>query len=164
MATIYHHLSDYDFNSVPDAHDMKVGIVVSEWNFNITGAMMKGAIETLKQHGVSEEQIILRTVPGSFELTYGAAQLLKQTAVDAVIVLGCVVRGETPHFDYVCQGVTEGITRLNTESDRPVIFGLLTTEDMKQAEERSGGTLGNKGTECAVTAIKMIDFLWSFTK
>lgn len=164
MATAYHNLSDYDFKSVPDASNMKFGIVVSEWNHNITGALLKGAVETLKKHGAKDENILVKTVPGSFELTFGANQLLEYTEVDAVIVLGCVVRGDTPHFDYVCMGVTQGITELNANSDKPVIFGLITTNTMEQAEERAGGKLGNKGDECAITAIKMIDFAWNFQK
>ncbi len=164
MATAYHNLSDYDFKSVPDASNMKFGIVVSEWNHNITGALLKGAVETLKKHGAKDENILVKTVPGSFELTFGANQLLEYTEVDAVIVLGCVVRGDTPHFDYVCMGVTQGITELNANSDKPVIFGLITTNTMEQAEERAGGRFGNKGDECAITAIKMIDFAWSFQK
>lgn len=164
MATAYHNLSDYDFKSVPDASNMKFGIVVSEWNNNITGALLKGAVETLKKHGAKDENILVKTVPGSFELTFGANQLLEYTEVDAVIVLGCVVRGDTPHFDYVCMGVTQGVTELNANSDKPVIFGLITTNTMEQAEERAGGRLGNKGDECAITAIKMIDFAWSFQK
>ena len=158
MATAYHNLSDYDFNSVPDASAMRFGIVVSEWNFNITGALLKGAVETLKRHGAKEENILIQTVPGSFELTFGAAQLIKSEKVDAVIALGCVVRGDTPHFDYVCAGATQGIAYLNATTDIPVVYGLITTNNMQQAEERAGGKLGNKGDECAVTAIKMIDF------
>lgn len=164
MATVYHNLSDYDFNSVPDASKMKVGIVVSEWNSNITGSLLKGALATLKKHGMAEHNIIVRFVPGSFELTYGANQMIENCDVDAVIVLGCVIKGDTPHFDYVCMGVTQGVTQLNAVGDVPVIFGLITTNTMEQAEDRSGGKLGNKGDECAVTAIKMIDFLWSLNK
>ena len=158
MATAYHNLSDYDFNSVPDASAMRFGIVVSEWNFNITGALLKGAVETLKRHGAKEENILIQTMPGSFELTFGSAQLIKSEKVDAVIALGCVVRGDTPHFDYVCAGATQGIAYLNATTDIPVVYGLITTNNMQQAEERAGGKLGNKGDECAVTAIKMIDF------
>ena len=158
MATIYHNLSDYDINSVPDASNMRFGIVVSEWNSNITGALLQGAIATLKKHGAKEENMIVQTVPGSFELTYGSAQMIKSGKVDAVIALGCVVRGDTPHFDYVCAGATQGIAYLNATTDVPVIYGLITTNNMEQAEERSGGKLGNKGDECAITAIKMFDF------
>ena len=122
MATAYHNLSEYDFNSVPNAENMKFGIVVSEWNFNITGALLEGAINTLKRHGAKEENIQVTTVPGSFELTFGSNQLINKTDVDAVIALGCVVRGDTPHFDYVCMGATQGITQLNTQGDVPVIF------------------------------------------
>lgn len=164
MATAYHKLSDYDFNSVPDASKMKFGIVVSEWNTNITGALLEGVVRTLKKHGAKEEYILIRTVPGSFELTFGAKQMKEYTKVDAVIALGCVVRGETPHFEYICKGVTEGLVQLNTKGDVPVIYGLLTTNTMEQAEERAGGKLGNKGDECAVTAIKMVDYVWNLQK
>ena len=164
MATAFHNLSDYDFNSVPNAENMKFGIVVSEWNHNITGALLKGAIDTLKKHGVKDENISVKMVPGSFELIYGANQFIEYSEVDAVITLGCVVRGDTPHFDYVCMGATQGIAQLNATCDKPVIYGLITTNTMEQAEARSGGKLGNKGDECAITAIKMIDFAWSFQK
>ncbi len=120
MATAYHNLSDYDFNSVPSAENMKFGIVVSEWNYNITGALLKGAVDTLKKHGAKDENIMVKTVPGSFELTFGANQLIEYSEVDAVIAIGCVVRGETPHFDYVCMGATQGITQLNASGDVPV--------------------------------------------
>lgn len=164
MATAYHNLSDYDFSSVPNAESMKFGIVVSEWNYNITGALLKGAYNTLIRHGAKEENILVKTVPGSFELTFGANQIIESCDVDAVIVLGCVIKGDTPHFDYVCMGVTQGITELNANGDIPVIFGLLTTNTMEQAEDRCGGKLGNKGDECAITAIKMIDFSWNLNK
>ena len=164
MATAYHNLSDYDLNSVPSAEQMKFGIVVSEWNINITGKLLEGAVETLKKHGAKPENIMVKTVPGSFELIYGANQMLENCELDAVIILGCVIKGDTPHFDYVCMGVTQGIAQLNTTSDVPVIYGLITTLTMEQAEDRSGGKLGNKGDECAITAIKMIDFAWSLNK
>lgn len=158
MATAFHNLSDYDFNSVPDASDMRFGIVVSEWNSHITGALLEGAVTTLKKHGVKEENILIQTVPGSFELTFGSAQMIKSGKVDAVIAIGCVVRGDTPHFDYVCAGTTQGIAHLNSTSNIPVIYGLITTNNMEQAEDRAGGKLGNKGDEGAITAIKMVDF------
>ena len=164
MATAYHNLSDYDFNSVPDASNMRFGIVVSEWNFNITGALLQGAINTLKKHGAKDENITVHTVPGSFELTFGSSLFIKSGEVDAVIALGSVVRGDTPHFDYVCAGTTQGIAQLNAEGKIPVIYGLLTTDNMQQAEDRAGGKLGNKGDECAVTAIKMIDLACRFKK
>ncbi|MDR2914796.1 MAG: 6,7-dimethyl-8-ribityllumazine synthase [Tannerella sp.] len=164
MATAYQNLSSYDFNSIPDASKMRVGIIVSEWNSSITEKLLKGACGTLEKHGVSHDNLSVYRVPGSFELTFGAQQVAKYGDVDAVIVLGCVVRGDTPHFDYVCEGVTEGVTRLNSTQDIPVIFGLLTTENMQQAEDRAGGILGNKGDESAITAIKMIDFICKLKK
>lgn len=164
MATTNHNLSDYDTSTVPNAKQMKFGIVVSEWNSDITGKLLKGTVETLKRHGALPENILIKTVPGSFELTYGANQMLENGDFDAVIVLGCVIKGDTPHFDYVCMGVTQGIAQLNVTSDVPVIYGLITTFNMEQAQDRSGGKLGNKGDECAITAIKMIDFAWSLNK
>ena len=158
MASFLHNLSDYDIHSVPDATGMRVGIVVSEWNEKITGALLEGACQTLIKHGVREEDITVKPVPGSFELVYGAARFVNSGQVDAVIAIGCVIRGDTPHFDYVCQGVTQGIAQLNAEGKTPVIFGVLTTDNMEQAEERAGGKLGNKGSECADTAIHMINF------
>ena len=158
MASSLHNLSDYDINSVPSAEDMRFGIVVSEWNNNITSALLQGAYDTLLRHGAKEENIRVMTVPGSFELVYGSSQMVKSGKVDAVIAIGCVIRGETPHDRYICQGVTAGLAQLNAAQDVPVIYGLITTLDMQQAEDRAGGKLGNKGDECAVTAIKMVDF------
>ncbi len=157
MATKYHNLSDYDINSVPDAKGMKFGIVVAEWNNNITDALMEGAIDTLIKNGVEESDIKVLRVPGSFELVFGAT-LMTKADVDAVIAIGCVVRGDTPHFDYICEGTTYGLARLNATQEKPVIYGLITTNDMQQAIDRCGGKMGNKGDECAVTAIKMIDY------
>mgnify|MGYP003623261873 CR=1 FL=1 len=164
MATAYHNLSEYNIDSVPNAEEMRFGIVVSEWNDNITGALLDGAIKTLKKHGAKDENILVKTVPGSFELTFGANQIMENCDVNAVIILGCVVKGDTPHFDYGCMGVTQGITHLNVTGDIPVIFGLITTNDMQQAIDRSGGKHGNKGDESAVTAIKIVDFVWSLNK
>jgi len=158
MATAYHNLSSYDPATVPHGAEMTVGIVVSEWNENITRPMLDGAYNILKKHGVQEENILIDFVPGSFELIFGAKHLAENKSVDAVIVLGSVVRGDTPHFDYVCSGVTQGIADMNIRYDIPFIFGLLTTDDMQQAEDRAGGKHGNKGDECAITALKMIDF------
>lgn len=158
MATKFHNLSEYDLNSVPSAQDMRFGIVVSEWNNNITGALLHGAYHTLVKHGALEENITVMTVPGSFELVFGASQMVKSGKMDAVIAIGCVVRGDTPHFDYICQGTTQGLASLNEHFDVPVIYGLLTCNNMEQAQDRAGGTLGNKGDECAVTAIKMVDY------
>ncbi|MFT3995046.1 MAG: 6,7-dimethyl-8-ribityllumazine synthase [Dysgonomonas sp.] len=158
MATAYHNLSSYDPASVPDGKDMKIGIVVSEWNENITKALLEGACNTLIKHGVKKENILVDYVPGSFELVFGVKHLAENKDINAVIAFGCVVRGDTPHFDFVCDGVTQGITDLNIRYDIPFIFGLLTTDNMQQAEDRAGGKHGNKGDECAITAIKMIDF------
>ena len=143
---------------------MKFGIVVSEWNFNITGALLNGALSILKKHGAKDENILVKTVPGSFELTFGANQMMENCDLDGIIILGCVIKGDTPHFDYVCMGVTQGIAELNATGDIPVIYGLVTTNTMEQAIDRAGGKLGNKGDECAITAIKMIDFVWSLNK
>lgn len=158
MATSLHNLSDYDLQSVPSAKGMRFGIVVSEWNHNITGPLLEGARSTLLKHGAEEEDITVMTVPGSFELVFGAAQMVKSGLLDGVIAIGCVIRGDTPHFDYICQGTTQGIAELNTTGDVPVIYGLLTCNTLQQAQDRSGGILGNKGDECAVTAIKMVDY------
>ena len=158
MATSLHNLSDYDLSKIPDASNMCFGIVVAEWNPEITGAILNGAVSTLEKHGTLPENIHVKTVPGSFELVFGAKHLAENKPVDAVIVIGCVVRGDTPHFDYVCSGVTQGIADMNIRYDIPFIFGLLTTDDMQQAIDRAGGKHGNKGDECAITAIKMIDF------
>lgn len=158
MATALHNLSDYDSSQVPDASNMCFGIVVAEWNPEITGALLEGAVSTLEKHGALPENIHVKTVPGSFELIYGAHQMTLNDGYDAVIILGSVIRGETPHFDYICQGVTQGIAQLNATSQVPVIYGLLTTNDLQQAKDRAGGTLGNKGDECAIDAIKMAKF------
>ncbi|MBO5226002.1 MAG: 6,7-dimethyl-8-ribityllumazine synthase [Parabacteroides sp.] len=158
MATAYQNLSEYDFNSVPNGAGKKIGIVVAEWNKNITEKLLEGACNTLEKHGVLAQDIFVKRVPGSFELTFGAKRITETKDLDAVIVLGCVVRGDTPHFDYVCSGVTQGITELNLMYDIPFIFGLLTTDTMQQSEDRAGGKYGNKGDEAAVTALKMINF------
>lgn len=149
-------LSEYDLNSVPSATEMKFGIVVAEWNYEITGSLARGAAETLKKHGTREENIIVKHVPGTFELTLGAQLLAEYTDVDAIIALGCVIQGETRHFDFICNGVTQGITSLNIKYNKPVIFGVLTTDNQQQALDRAGGRLGNKGDEAAVAAIKMV--------
>lgn len=158
MATAQHNLSSYDTDKIPDASNMCFGIVVAEWNPEITGALLNGAVSTLEKHGALPENIHVKTVPGSFELVYGAHQMTLNGSYDAIIILGSVIRGETPHFDYICQGVTYGIARLNAQSEIPVIYGLLTTNDLQQAKDRSGGKYGNKGDECAIDAIKMAKF------
>lgn len=157
MATILKNLSDYDLNSVPNASGMKIAIAVAEWNYEITGALLKGAVDTLKKHGVWEKNISIKHVPGTFELTFAASAMMEYEEVDAIIVLGCVIQGETRHFDFICNGVTNGITNLNSQAEIPIIFGVLTTETQQQAIDRAGGKHGNKGDEAAITAIKMID-------
>lgn len=151
-------LSEYDPMSVPDATKMRFGIVVADWNSEITFTLLQGSLSTLKKHGVSDDNIIVRHVPGSFELTAGAKLSAELDKPDAVICLGCIIQGETPHFTFICQGVTHGITDLNLKYDIPFIFGVLTTFNHKQAKDRAGGRLGNKGDEAAVTAIKMAAF------
>ena len=158
MASSLHNLSDYDTASVPSARGMRFGIVVSEWNKDVTGALLEGAHGVLTRHGALEEDIEVMTVPGSFELIYGASRMMKMGHFDAVIAIGCVIRGDTPHFDYICQGTTQGLAELNREGSIPVVYGLLTCNTLEQAEARCGGILGNKGDECAVTAIKMVDY------
>lgn len=158
MASALHNLSNYDTTTVPDGNGWKIGVVVSEWNEEVTGALLDGAFNTLLKHGVNKDDIIVRFVPGSFELVYGSAVMIEDTDVDAVIAIGCVIRGDTPHFDYICQGATQGLAELNRLAEVPVIYGLLTCNTMQQALDRCGGELGNKGDECAITALKMIKF------
>jgi 6,7-dimethyl-8-ribityllumazine synthase len=155
MASSLKNLSDHDPDNIPDGLPFRIGIVVSHWNEEITAALLDGAITTLEKHGVLKENIRVSTVPGSFELPYGARVVAEQFNPDAVICLGCVIQGETKHFDYICQGVTHGITELNLEYDIPFIFGVLTTESLQQSLDRAGGKHGNKGDEAAVTALKM---------
>jgi 6,7-dimethyl-8-ribityllumazine synthase len=155
-------LSQYDINTVPSAANMRFGIVVAEWNPEVTMALATGAVETLKKHGATDENILLKYVPGSFELPLGAQFLAEYGNVDAVILLGCVIQGETRHFDYICEGVTQGTKDLNLKYNKPFIFGLLTTDNQQQAIDRAGGKHGNKGDEAAVTAIKMVHLKNSF--
>ncbi len=157
-------LSQYDVSSVPVATGMRIGIVVAEWNFEITSKLAEGALETLKRHGINSENIILKYVPGSFELPLGAQYFAEFENVDGIIMLGCVIRGETPHFDYICQGVTAGTTTLNLKYNKPFVFGILTTNNLQQARDRAGGKYGNKGDEAAIAVIKMISLKHSFSK
>ena len=155
MATENKNLSEYDKNSIPNAKDFRFGIVVSEWNDSITEGLFSGAIEALLENQVPAQHIIRWNVPGSFELIYGAKKMLQTQNVDAVIAIGCVIQGQTKHFDFVCEGVTQGIKDLNVQTDIPVIFCVLTDNTMQQSIDRSGGIHGNKGTEAAIAAIKM---------
>ena len=155
MATENKNLSDYDKNTIPNAKDFRFGIVVSEWNDTITEGLYNGAITALLENGVPPHHIIRWNVPGSFELIYGSKKMLQTQNVDAVIAIGCVIQGQTKHFDFVCEGVTQGIKDLNVQTDIPVIFCVLTDNTMQQSIDRSGGIHGNKGTEAAIAAIKM---------
>jgi 6,7-dimethyl-8-ribityllumazine synthase len=155
-------LSEYDINLIPSAENMRFGIVVAEWNKHITFALAEGAVNTLKKHGAADENILLKYVPGSFELPLGAQFFAEMENVDAVILLGCVIQGESRHFDYICQGVTQGTMDLNLKYNKPFIFGVLTTDNEQQAIDRAGGIHGNKGDEAAITAIKMVNLKNSF--
>ena len=149
-------LSQYDEVIIENSEEINIGIIVSEWNPEVTNALKNAAVETLIKHKVLIENIDIEYVPGSFELPLAAQWMLEHYEIDAIICLGSIIKGETPHFDYVCQGVTNSIARLNQLYSRPVIFGVLTTNDMQQALERAGGKHGNKGVEAAVAALKMI--------
>jgi 6,7-dimethyl-8-ribityllumazine synthase len=156
MATSLKNLSDYNSDFIPSAAGMRFGIAVSEWNHEITNLLLKGSIDTLLKHHADLNHIRVNYVPGSFELTSGARMLADTGQFDAIICIGCVIRGETPHFDYICQSVTQGITWLNLQYHIPFIFGILTVNTLQQAKDRAGGKYGNKGDEAAITAIKMI--------
>jgi len=151
-------LSKYDVNQLPSADVLgrqRYAIVVADWNSEITYALAQGAVDTFVKHGVQADNIDVVHVPGTVELTYGAARIMKEERVDAVVVIGCVIQGETPHFDYVCQSVTQGVAALNAQGKVPVIFSVLTVLNQQQALDRCGGRLGNKGVEGAYTAIRM---------
>lgn len=156
MATEGKNLSAYDKNAMPNAEGFKIGLVVSEWNDDITENMYKGAVEVLIDNGVRTEDILRVNVPGSFELVYGAKRLQNPVHnLDAIIAIGSVIQGETKHFDFVCQGVSQGIKDLNVQGDVPVVFCVLTDDNKRQSLERSGGKHGNKGAEAGVVALKM---------
>ena len=157
MATENKNLSNYDKSTIPNTNGLRFGIVVSEWNEQVTNGLFKGAFEALIDNGVSQADIVKWNVPGSFELIYGCKKMVETQKVDAVIAIGCVIQGETKHFDFVCEGVTQGIKDLNIQQDIPVIFCVLTDNNLQQSIDRSGGKHGNKGTEAGITAIKMAD-------
>ena len=158
MSSANKNLSVYNSNDIPSGKKKMVAIIVSEWNQEVTFALRDGAIKVLIENGVNIKDIIIEYVPGSVELTFASRIIADRTEVDAVIALGCVVRGETPHFNYVCDSVTYGISELNLTYDLPFIFGVLTVENQQQALDRAGGKHGNKGIECAVAALKMMHF------
>ncbi|VXC37722.1 6,7-dimethyl-8-ribityllumazine synthase [Flavobacterium sp. 9AF] len=157
MATENKNLSQYDKNTIPNAKDFRFGIVVSEWNDTITNGLFEGAKTALIDCGALPENIIRWDVPGSFELIFGSKKMIQTQDVDCVIAIGCVIKGETMHFEFVCEGVTQGIKDLNVQFNVPTIFCLLTDNNMQQSIDRSGGKHGNKGTEAAIAAIKMVD-------
>jgi 6,7-dimethyl-8-ribityllumazine synthase len=149
-------LSEFNTFSHTLSSTTRFGIIVSEWNPEITDALCKGAVDTLLKEGFQKTSLIIHKVPGSFELPLGAQYLIENSEVDAVICLGCVIQGETRHFEFICQAVSQQISRLNIDYNLPVIFGLLTTDNFEQAKARSGGKHGNKGVEAAIAAIKML--------
>ena len=155
MASSLKNLSDFSHIEVADATPFKFGIVVSQWNAQVTGALLNGAIEGLEKHGAKEENIKIFEVPGSYELVAGADLLLRDKSFDAVICLGCVIQGETRHFDFICDAVAHGVANAGLKHSKPAIFGVLTTDNLQQALDRAGGIHGNKGEEAAITAIQM---------
>lgn len=156
MATENKNLSSYDINNIPNSADFRIGIVVSEWNEEITNNLKDGAYQTLIENGVNKDNIIIQYVPGTFELPLGAQFLLENKKLDGVIAIGSVIQGETRHFDFVCDAATQGVKDVGLKYNRPVIFCVLTDNTMQQAIDRSGGKHGNKGIECAVACLKMI--------
>jgi 6,7-dimethyl-8-ribityllumazine synthase len=156
MSSALKNLSDFTTEHLPDVSGKTFAIVVSEWNTEVTHALYKGAYDTLLRFGAKEENIISAKVPGSFELSLGAQKMAQKSSIDAVICLGCVIQGETRHFDFICQAVADGITNVSLKYDKPVIFGVLTPNSQEQAMDRAGGKHGNKGDEAAITAIKML--------
>ncbi len=149
-------LSEFPFEVLPLYETLRIGMVVAEWNTAVTDALLKGAVDFLKQSGVKENNIIVSYVPGSFELSLGAKLLTDRNDIHGVIALGCVIQGETRHFDFICDAVANGITQVNLASNKPVSFGVLTTNNQEQAMDRAGGKHGNKGMEAAATTLKMI--------
>lgn len=158
MSSAIQNLSTQIISTQIDYSAKKIGFVVAEWNANITKSLLEAAYQNLLNEGVKGENIIIKSVPGAFELSLGAQYMAQISNIDAVIVLGCVIMGDTPHFDYICQSVSYGITEVGLKYNKPVIFGVLTTLTLEQAQERCGGKHGNKGHEAAMTALKMLAF------
>ncbi|ERM84048.1 6,7-dimethyl-8-ribityllumazine synthase [Rhodonellum psychrophilum GCM71 = DSM 17998] len=158
MATSLKNLSQYSDKNIIDIKSKKFGILVSEWNEEITESLFSGAVDTLLKHGAQKENIFRKNVPGSFELPLAAQWLAAMEEIDAVICIGCVIQGETRHFDFICDAVANGITNVGLKYNKPVIFGVLTPNNQQQALDRAGGKHGNKGDEAAITAIKMLGF------
>ncbi|MBP6459735.1 MAG: 6,7-dimethyl-8-ribityllumazine synthase [Crocinitomicaceae bacterium] len=162
MATALKNLSEYSKETIPNGADFKIGIVVSEWNDSITNNLFEGAKQTFLENGVPEENILIRHVPGAFELPMASQWMLDATDVDGVIAIGVVIQGETKHFDFVCQGTTDGLMKVMLEYNSPISFCVLTDNTLQQSIDRSGGIHGNKGVECAVALLKMIALKKSF--
>ena len=158
MSSAHQNLSSYNPSDLPNAAGKRFVVVVAEWNSDITFTLLSGALETLRSHGVSDQDIYIHYVPGSFELVAGGAMAFKKHQPDAVICLGCVIQGETRHFDFICDAVAHGITQVSLKYNKPVIFGVLTPNTQQQALDSAGGKHGNKGDEAAITAIKMLGF------
>lgn len=158
MASSSKNLSQHSGKNIRDMAHNKFGVIVSEWNEEVTESLYNGAVETLINYGVKKENIFRKNVPGSFELSLGAQWMAEKTEIDAVICLGCVIQGETRHFDFICDAVAHGITQVGLKYNKPVIFGVLTPNSQQQALDRAGGKHGNKGDEAAITAIKMLGF------
>ncbi len=158
MATSEKHLSAQNFSDTPDLSRIKFALVVSEWNEEVTEAMFEGAYQTLIDQGVKKKNVLRKNVPGSFELSLGAQYMAQSNKIDAVICLGCIIQGETRHFEFICQSVAQGIKDVALKYNKPVIFGVLTTDTKQQALDRAGGKYGNKGDEAAASAIKMLNF------
>jgi len=158
MSSANKNLSLFSNRNLGEVADKKFAIVVAEWNEEITERLYNGAYSTLLNEGAKDENIIRKSVPGSFELSLGAQYMAQWKEIDAVICLGCVVRGDTPHFEFICQAVAQGITEVGLKYNKPIVFGVITVNTMEQAQERAGGIHGNKGDEAAITAIKMLNF------
>ncbi|MBC7920038.1 MAG: 6,7-dimethyl-8-ribityllumazine synthase [Ferruginibacter sp.] len=158
MATALKNLSEFSTEGLADVRDKTFALLVSEWNPQVTEALYDGAVRTLLAHGVQPENLIRKNVPGSYELSLGAQWMAQRRDVDAVIGLGCVIQGETRHFDFICQAVATGLTEVSLKYNKPVIFGVLTPDTQQQALDRAGGKHGNKGDEAAMAAIKMLSF------
>lgn len=155
MATHLKNLSDFSNTEIPKATDFTFALIVSQWNEEVTDSLYRGAIDFLVAHDALSENILTVHVPGSYELSSAADMVLTLKKVDAVICLGCVIQGETRHFDFICDAVAHGLTQISIKHNKPVVFGVLTTDNLQQAQERAGGKHGNKGEEAAATAIQM---------
>ena len=158
MATELKNLSEYDAEGLPNISEKRFGIVTASYNPEITGALHHGAVNTLLKHGARQENVVSKQVPGSFELSLGAQWMAEREDIDAVICIGCVIKGETPHSDYICHAVAQGLTEVALKYNKPVIFGVLTPLSYEQAKDRAGGKHGNKGDEAAISAICMLGF------